>query len=428
MFIVKNAVKNIYRYKSKYIMFAVLYFVLILAASVCVNIYINMDKVTNNILREYAGVAKLNMVAFDMYDLPDRLMKNQYSELKNIDTIADIKFLKYNFNTDFIKEGVSKIEVIVNSLSYESVFILGYNTSLLYLLPDEFNLESGRMFENGDECVISNNYQSNIGDIITVKNNDGIFREFTVVGVQNLDETTDTDCIIIYTTLESTEYFDDFAPIESSGIRGYSVNSEKIEFIKMGYEALVYLDNPEMFISLRNDFINIEKYGYLFTLDPLFTNFRPLLNVTQTMQSAATGFTLIAVMIILCVTIISTVIMLNNRKYEIAVLRSVGMKKSRLIISYLIENLAFLWAITVVTLILAQFIAPVFTNNVFESIKDLVSADIFNSLTAIGNFDIILQNIATVFIGTTAVVMLSLIFAYINIVRFEPLKIFGKQY
>jgi hypothetical protein len=39
-----------------------------------------------------------------------------------------------------------------------------------------------------------------------------------------------------------------------------------------------------------------------------------------------------------------------------------------------------------------------------------------------------MQNVGLVFGGTTAVVMLSLVLACVGIVRFQPLKIFSKQY
>jgi hypothetical protein len=103
------------------------------------------------------------------------------------------------------------------------------------------------------------------------------------------------------------------------------------------------------------------------------------------------------------------------------------MKKSRLVLSYLIENLAFIWGITLVALIAAQFIAPVFTDHTVENMRSLVSAEMLENLTKV-NLGVILQNAGLVFGGTTAVVMLSLILACINIVRFEPLKIFNKRY
>ena len=424
LFLLKNSVKNIYRYKSKYIMFGILYLILILAASVCVNVFVRMSEITDNILREYAGVSRLHGTISDMYNLPDRLAKSDYLTLKDIDQIDDIRFLKYNFHTDFIKENVSELKV---SGDNDDVFIIGYNMSLLHLAENDFNLESGRMFENDGECVISWN-ESDIGDKIIVANDDGIYKEFTVTGIQSQNDTEK----MIYTTLESAEYFDSIALVKEAGIKTYSINplieNEKSNLIPMGYEVLVYLDSPETLLNLQSELANIEIYGFSFYFEPLFPNFRPLINLTRGMETNAAGFMIITAFIIICVTIISTVILLNSRKYEIAVLRSAGMKKSRLILSYLIENLIFIWSVTIVSLIITQFISPLITSNVFIGMREFISVDMFENLTKAANPELLLNNIIFVFGGTTAIVMFSLILACVNIIRFEPLKIFGKQY
>jgi ABC-type antimicrobial peptide transport system permease subunit len=150
--------------------------------------------------------------------------------------------------------------------------------------------------------------------------------------------------------------------------------------------------------------------------------------MTKNLKETATGFTIITAFIIICVTIVTTIILLNSRKYEMAVLRSVGMKKSRLILNYLIENLIFIWSITAISLTAAQFIGPIFTNRVFEGMQSLISTEMFETLTSGANFELLLQNIVFVFGGMTVIVVLSLTLACINIIRFEPMKIFNKQY
>jgi hypothetical protein len=58
----------------------------------------------------------------------------------------------------------------------------------------------------------------------------------------------------------------------------------------------------------------------------------------------------------------------------------------------------------------------------------MVSPEMFEQLTGGGNLALFLQNIAWVFGGATVVVVFTMILACINIVRFEPLKIFNKRY
>jgi len=452
MFIIKNSIKNIYRYKNKYILFGILYLIIILVASLCVNIFVQMGKITDNILKEYAGVVR--------FDTGINFTKNKYLEYKNIEHIENMKFFRYNFATNFLKENVSELEVefhIADNVELLNpgppVFILGYNMSLLHLAKEDFKIETGRMFENDDECVIAQNavrrnfeiehgWQDDldnwnyldIGDIIIIKNDEGIYKKFTIVGIQEEDTANDANTIrrMLYTTLEGAEYFTAIAS-NASGLSyitapiGENINHldfNPLRRIYMGLDVLIYLDSPESYFDLRN----IMHKEADIIIEPLFPNFRTLINLTQNMQTWSIIFMIIIGLIIISITIISAIILLNNRKYEIAVLRSVGMKKSKLIVSYLIENLAFIWGISIISLITAQFITGIFTGNVFAGIQNLVSPEMFESLTHGANLELLLKNIGIVFGGTTVVVMLSLILACINIIRFEPLKIFNKQY
>ncbi|MCL2313214.1 MAG: ABC transporter permease [Firmicutes bacterium] len=454
MFTIKNVIKNIYRYKNKYILFGVLYLIVILTASVCVNIFMQMGQVTDNILREYAGVVKFNgRVSHDFDDVKPRFTKDDFLQYINMEHIYDIRLFRYNFiaisDTNILRENVSELkrelyidgEIIPIGFPLMPVFVFGYNMSLLHLETDGFELEKGRMFEKTDEVVIAKNkvkgdFESqfggkswqdlDLGDKIIIKNDDGIYKEFTVVGIkkQNPNDDINTNRCIIYTTFESAEYFEN---IVGEKVIGYAIDTDSRggngEIIYPGYDALIYLDSPDNYWDLRSKMINMGVW-----IEPLFPNFRALINLTQNMQSWSMLFMILTGLIIIFVTIISTVILLNSRKYEIAVLRSAGMKKIRLIANYLIENLAFIWGISIISLITTQFIAPIFTSSIFTGMQDLISVEMYANLTQSANLELIFQTIGIIFGGTTAVVMLSLILVCINILKFEPLKIFNKQY
>jgi len=482
MFFIKNAIKNIYRYKNKYILFGVLYLILILAAAVCVNIFVQMQKVSENISREYAGIVNVTVYAgsikenrfdldgYDKYSSWDwtRLPKEEYMKIKDLSKrIEDIKFLKYSFATNHLKEDVAELRtelnisgVIskVNTAYAEPVFVIGYNTKFLHLVPEDFDLESGRIFENDDECVIDKNSKFipqqwdegsmsfisysieeetwndlDLGDKITIKNDDGVYKEYKIVGIQKEKPEYDehTNRRIIYTTLESAEYFDTVAFQErrSYSIYPWGLNESVISYeaekrtIEMDYKVIAFINSHKNF---REYMIEMSSVGI--ELEPFFRDFYALVFLSSEMYLYALVFVIIIGFIIICVTIISTVILLSSRKYEIAVLRSAGMSKIKLIINYLIENLVFIWGIAIISLIAAQFISGIFTGKAFEGIKELVSPEFFENLTQGINWDVLLQNIGLVFGGTTAVVMLSLILACVNIIRFEPLKIFNKRY
>ena len=481
MFTIKNAIKNIYRYRNKYTLFVVLYLALVLGASVCVALFVRMGQMTDNIIREYANVALLDGGVRErideIYTIARRFRKEEYLQLKDTPHIDDIRFLRYNFSTGIgnlsegfdLSVGLSISGNIVNMYNthWDAVYILGYNMSLLHLVPDNFNIERGRMFENNGEAVIARNTISrtdrykwdsdlgiyvehrtwidlDLGDKIIIRNDNGIHKEFTVVGIQaeDSDNTEHTNRRMIYTTLESAEYFSNIAsdnPINAltaaGGIaampagRDLRWNLNPLNWVRLGYTVLAYFDYPENLFAVGNVAGNmILADGASFAIIPLHEDFNAIVRLSNNLRVSSIVFTILTALIIIAVTIITTLMLLNSRKYEIAVLRSNGAKKSRLILSYLIENLVFIWGISIVSLIAAQFIAPRFTSGVFEGLREMVSPEMFEQLTSVANVSLILQNVGWVFAGATAIVALSLMIACVNIMRFEPLKIFNKQY
>jgi len=436
MFFIKNAIKNIYRYKTRYILFGILYFIIIFISEITINLYFYMIKINDNLLKEYCNVVKI--------ESSEHISKMSYMEYLNSQYIEDVKIRQYNFCTSglngqfFDKENIqlytSNGLKTLDYLLYNPVFIFGYKSDLLYLSDLELNINKGRMFWNNGECIISQNRKRydnwntlDIGDIIVFENSEGIYKEFTVVGILKEDVYNDhnTNKRFIHTSYENSEYFEDVLGVNQ--YNGYDIDAEHglKKSIRLGYDALIYLKNYNDFDNFFNEVLT--KSNYTRFVVPLFSDFYTVRNFINTIKGWSILFTILIIFILISMTIIITIMFLNMRKYEIAVLCSIGMKKSRIIISYLMENITFVWGITVISFINAQFISKIVSGFLLTDIQNLIPAenvsDIFNT-----NIWILLQNTGVVFGGMTAIIMLSLILACINIIRFEPLKIFNKQY
>ena len=384
MFTIKNAIKNIYRYRNKYILFGILYFVTICAAVVSFNIYTGIDKIADDTLKDYGAFY------FRLMGESNRFLKDEYLKYKNVEHVDDLKFYKYNFITNDLKEHIPELNVQLNLSDetkllkdiYPPVFILGYNTSLLHLAADEFNIEYGRMFENNNECVISINSKSSadsdtwskldLGNKIIIENTNGIYKEFVVVGIQRQDTRDDehTNRRVIYTTLESAEYFEIIASDKKrSYFLGNDEDLKNPDFISaitdkaMGYESLIYLDSHE---NYQDFYLKLIHENLQFGLQPLYQDFHVIKNFVFNIKDINSRFAIIITFIIMVVTIISTIVLLNSRKYEIAILRSAGMKKRRLILNYLLENIFFVWGITIISFIVSAFISNIFINDILS--------------------------------------------------------------
>jgi len=481
LFILKNSLKNIYRNKEKYTLLGIILFTVVFIASVLIGIFNYSSQTTDALKTKYAGTIK---VSKDLNVNINDFNKSDFSILNDCEYVESVNFSSYIISSfamghtkyditeqhkafyseeeyEMLKNQapVVKTELMIKGESYtltnlniNPVYIMGYEYNIL---PDDkkarFVLDGGRMYENDSECVIVVNHMIpdetwnllNVGDTIKINVHTGIEKEFTVTGILKSDEniTADTKTRVLFTTFDGAETFESALqstesknqiatkgpvnnPIEPNmKLSDSDDNKTKAEIIER-YEVLVTLKSYE-------DYNNFQTYlreldGYYSS--PLYENFTSLLSLLNQSYAWSILFIVILAIVLIFMTIFTTLFNLNSRKYEIAVLRSIGMKKSKLISSYLIENLIFVWGITAVAVILAQVIQPIFIDKVFAGVHNMLSSEMLQALTDTFGSSMMLKNVSTVFVGMTITVILSLVVICINIVRFQPLKIFNKQY
>ena len=335
-------------------------------------------------------------------------------------------------------EGINTLHRLLES----PVYVLGFDVSLIDYIDTKPYLVDGRMFENAEECIISKNNsyaednwnELKPGDKIVFNDANGVYKEFDIVGIVDEDVVKDSHEIeqgAIYTTTEGAEHFD---PLVKP-----CIIERQTGYFMQGYDAVIFLESYEYYESFQDKIISESKPfnpsgRYSETYDGIYRDYiypaTDNLRTTMWFSTSVAGNTVALIffirLIVILVTIISTISLLTNRKYEIAVLRSVGMKKSRLIMSFLIESLVFIWAVTFVSFMTAQIITLVSSDSLLQ-MQGVFSADRFASAFDGMKF-LISQNIVGVFGNASAVAAISVILACINIIRFEPLKIFSKQY
>lgn len=476
MFILRNSIKNIYRYRSKYILIGIILYIIVLIASVLIGIF-NYSALTTEALKiKYAGTVKVSKSGgFDINDFnkSDYLLFNdcEYVECVNFSSyiISSVSMghTKYDITEahkafysaeeyEALKNQPPVVETeltikgethTLKSLNTNPVYIMGYEYDIL---PDDkkarFVMESGRMYENDNECVIAVNHMIpdeewnllRVGDTVKISVHNGLVKEYTVTGILKYDDTitADTKTRVLFTTFDSAEAFGSVIqtttpqttkgpvnnPIEPD--MGMPLAGNAANEIVERYEVSVVLKTYEYYY----DFLNYLKGIGGYYSSPLYENFSSILGLLNQSYFWSIMFIAIIAIILVFMTIFTTIHNLGSRKYEIAVLRSIGMKKGRLILTYLIENLTFVWGITAAALIAAQVIEPIFIKKVFEGIHNMLSPEMLESLTSTAGLNLLFQNIGIVFGGMTVTIILSLVLICINIVRFQPLKIFNKQY
>jgi len=389
-------------------------------------------------LEEYGTTVKIR-------GLTNRLSGDDYLKYNNNRYVNEIKYIQYNYFTpiieinpinykpiillDFkendIKLNTSKGIIYLDIAIQKPIFVLGYNKSLFHLLDIEFGKIDGKMFDTDDECIITkSSFEKDkwndlkINDKIIFDNGDGFYKEFTIVGI--IKENTAFENRRIHTTFKSAEYFDILQ--NNANIKGntsYTDPENPQNIITFGYEAIVYLKSSDDFEKFRIEINKISNGNHY--VDPVFENVNIIRRLIYGIKSWCLLFLLLFVFIFIGTTSITNAIFINNRKYEIAVLRSIGMKKRILILGYLIENIAFIFVIIIISIIISLPIFIIIANNIVDN-HIIISIETREKIISI------IKSIPIILSGTIALNGLSLVLVCINIIRFDPLKIFNKQY
>lgn len=441
-FILLNSIKNIYRYKRNYMLYGILFFILICSASIFISVFSYTGMSIEALKMQYLGTVRIEKKPVQMplaaYTDMSEFTKEEYLVFKKSPYVRNVRFAYFIFSTYQTQDdsGKSALDVALNAdnetielddLFFSPLYIMGYDYDYL-ISDDRYILSEGRMYENDQEAVIivdeNNPYDKwnllKIGDTVTVTNNDNLRIDYTVVGIMQESESSDLPeqvRRVLFTTVESAVYFRETIVHSPPSFHASSQMSFDSVITIGGFMVLVDLKSYEYYEDFM---LEAFKNGYVITL--LSEDYFAISRILYDSWSWSLLFLLIAAILIVSITVITTVLLLNSRKYEIAVLRSVGMKKSRLICGYLIENLAFIWGTTLVSIIAAQVIY-------FAVIAQKIIGNIDMSVISNpGNAAILFQNTALTFGATTLVVILSSVLSASYIIWFQPLKIFNKQH
>jgi ABC-type antimicrobial peptide transport system permease subunit len=403
--------------------------------------------------KEYAGNIKLTMRG-DYKNVDKASILDAVSGYEENQYVESIKLRKNIFSTAQTYTGQSSAGVVSHSAEVSltmnnnsiteqlsgDVYVMGYNFDVLTAEEkNRFIIDKGRMYENNSECVIALNsklkdaeYEKwsalNIGDTINITTSQ-TDKDYTVTGILRESEflTERHNSMVLLTTADSS--LDFLTSVVVRNIGGYpsisisrglinnpiELNSDENLTIE-GHEILVTLKSYKYFDAFMELVYRNDQYA-----EPLYRNYYTIIGVLENALILSIVSVSIIVLFIICVTIVSTSMLINSRKYEIAVLRSAGMKKVRLILNYLIEYFAFMLCTAVLSIIAAQPIFSLIADNIISISMD-IPIESGDKLAAA------VKAVPFVARGISAVTALSLILCCLKIVRFEPLKIFNKQY
>lgn len=486
MYILKNAFVSIFRNKGRNILIGII--VLVVTATASVTLAIKNS--TNTLIKSYEskydveatiGINRENMrneMSFDK-DMSDSDRTEKKDDM--IDTFNSISNISINDienygNSDYVKNYYYNMSVSVNSETLEKVTmekstdegfgnknmmmpggkenfmatdngdftLIGYSSldAMSDFISGKYSITDGNVVLDEDNtCVINSELATQNGisvgneiEIIDPSDEDNNIK-LTVSGIyEELSE--NSDLMGMFTSSANTIF---------TNINTLNTLASVNEDIKVTTTPTFILINKEVVDDFESELRTKGLSEYL----SVNTNLDMVENSTKTISNVATyATTFLVITLIISAIVLFVVNMINirERKYEIGVLRTIGMKKSMLSLQFITEILV----VTLVGLMLGAGIGAISSvpisnsllqseiessenerNNIssnfgggrFENFSGVVEIAEFDSIDAVVDFKVLIELLG---IGILLVII-SGSASMISIQRFSPLEILKER-
>ena len=243
------------------------------------------------------------------------------------------------------KTTTKRTERIFNEKANEGAFnLVGYNSydDMKDFITGNYTITSGEVNSNfeSDTCVIS--------EELATLNNIEVGSKITIVDPKDSSKTYEIEVTGIYK--ENTD--------SSSNMKNMFTNSANKIITNANFVKKILAENTELKATITPTFIvkdtdSIEKFSKEVTEKGLSSYYQVTSNIneiegaTESIKNVrvfATTFLLITLVIGGVVLIVINMINIRERKYEIGVLRTIGMKKSKVSLQFMFELLIVCFA------------------------------------------------------------------------------------
>lgn len=472
MYILKNALTQVTRNKGRNILIGVIIFIIALSSSIALAIY----NTSNNLIDSYEnkydteatlGINRDNMMKdFDKDDKDKSKedMEERFSNisvsLEDIESYADSNYVKNYYYT--IKTNVNIDDIEKASMSDSNNFgpkkdsfknqtegdftLIGYSSTeaMSEFTNGTYKITEGEAFTDfeSNTCLINSELSTlndiSVGDNLTIVNPLDEDKTYTLTVVGIYEETNDNE-MSMFTSSANT----------------IITNANFLNEITSDDDLSKEITPTFILISkdVIEDFENeIREKGLSDNLS-VQTNLDTVNNSTKTISNLKTfslTFLILTVLIGTIVLFIVNMINIRERKYEIGVLRTIGMKKRNVILQFLYELLivSFISLLlgTAVGSTLSVPVSNYLLQNEIESskqeiqnvndnfghkegemnnikIQGNISVQEIDSINAVVDYKVLLE---LLFIGLT-ITLISCSSSIISIQRFSPLTILKER-
>ena len=374
MYILKNAITSITRNKGRNILIGII--IMIISASVAVTLAIN--NTASSLIKSYKekyqveatiSINRENMMKdFNPEDKESSKsnMKEMFSLANNIsvsdiEKYADSKYVKsyYYTQTVGVNANIEKAEMTSNSNNdmmdkrkdnnYDNkegetttdFNLKGYSSydAMSEFVSGNYKVTDGEVFEDFDSnnCLINSELATlnnlKVGDTITVTDTASNIYDLVISGIYEEKEDTDSGMKMFANSANTIITSSNFISKMSETNQDLAVTTSPTFILTSS--AVVDKFSSELTSKGLNENLTVQ------------TNLDQVENATSTISNVKTfavTFLIITLIIGAVVLLIINMINIRERKYEIGVLRTIGMKKSKVCLQFVLELLIVAFA------------------------------------------------------------------------------------
>lgn len=408
MYIIKNAFRNMIRNKSKNILIAVIMTVIILCT--CVGLSIN--RAGENLVQVYKKTNPLEV----SFNLDMQSLRGASADIKNSFQSITIDDINEYVDSDYVKDYYYTLESSISSSFISPVednvrpssedneedgnrpfnkrmqdagdFRITAYSNFAYLedfTSSKKKITSGQMINDsfdGNIIVISetlaeeNNLDIDSEVTFYIPSNEDYTITFKVVGIYEDNSLSDSDNFMNMNALNSSNQI--YTNIESiQEILNNSENDNSKMVPNNGLNVKVYLKNNDYLEKYTKEVKNkglSDYYSVVTNEDNILRTLKPVQNI------ASFSLTFLIVILIIGIVILMVINFLNirDRKYEIGVLRAIGMSKIRVTTLLILE----IFFVALISLFVGTFggaiLSQPITNKMLESEVSSYNEDVKN--------------------------------------------------
>lgn len=402
MYIFKNAFKSITRSKTRNVLIGIIITVIAVASCIALSIKNAANEVEQSYLESYNVTAQLSL---DRNLLRNNARNNSESFdpkkfMSNVQNISAEDIMKYG-TSEYVKNYLFSVQANMNSANLTKVTedvqanisngngkqltirgdmtggasgdfrVIGYNSldAMTQFINSTYKITKGEIFSidsNNNSCVISTELaeenQLDIGSTFTLNNpnNESESYTFTVVGIY---EDLSADGEFSMFSGSANQILTSYNSLNNIVTKSNETEDTKLNVQTNGTFNLINADVIDAFTAEVKSKGLSEYYTVSTNLESFNQSVAPLKNLS----SFATTMLVIVLLIGGSILVVLNMLNIRERKYEIGVLRAIGMRKRIVLSQFVIELLM----VTAISIILGTVIGSVssvpIANNMLQS-------------------------------------------------------------